>query len=264
MGEEIMQTREKALAALIFAGVAFSPVSQASDTNDWTFEITPYLFAAAMDGDIGVKGHTTDLDASFSDIAENLKAGFMGLFTAHKGPWTLSFEGVYMKLGADGQTSITGPGGIVSIGGEQDVSTYMYVYQGSVGYRLIDDATKLDLVGGIRYTKLRTEIDIDVAFNPPPFSGRREVKGSDSWTDAVIGVRVEHPVARNVSLLGYFDVGGGGSDLTYQVIAGVNWEFKEGFTAKAGYRYLYWDYEDDGAVWDVAASGPYLGLGFRF
>ena len=25
-----------------------------------------------------------------------------------------------------------------------------------------------------------------------------------------------------------------------------------------------WDYEDDGSVWDMAASGPYLGLGIRF
>jgi hypothetical protein len=27
---------------------------------------------------------------------------------------------------------------------------------------------------------------------------------------------------------------------------------------------MYWDYEEDGTVWDIAASGPYLGLGIQF
>jgi opacity protein-like surface antigen len=60
------------------------------------------------------------------------------------------------------------------------------------------------------------------------------------------------------------DLGGGGSDFTYQLMAGVNWGFGENLSAKLGYRYLAWDYEDDGSVWDMSASGPYLGLGIRF
>jgi opacity protein-like surface antigen len=59
-------------------------------------------------------------------------------------------------------------------------------------------------------------------------------------------------------------VGAGGSDLTYQVIAGANWEFSEGYTAKVGYRILSWDYENNGTVWDMTASGMYMGLGIRF
>ena len=94
--------------------------------------------------------------------------------------------------------------------------------------------------------------------------GTRSASGSESWTDAVVGALVNHPVADNVSLVGYADVGGGGSDLTYQVIAGANWEFNKGYTAKFGYRLLDWDYEEDGTVWDMTASGPYLGLGIRF
>ena len=92
----------------------------------------------------------------------------------------------------------------------------------------------------------------------------RSVSGDESWTDAVVGVRVLHPVADHVTLMGDADVGGGGSDLTYQFMGGVNWEFKKDFTAKVGYRYLNWDYENDGSVWDMTASGPYLRLGIRF
>ena len=79
-------------------------------------------------------------------------------------------------------------------------------------------------------------------------------------------VRVIVPFAQQWSMVLYGDVGGFGigSDLTYQAIAGINWQFSKHFSAKAGYRYLYQDFEDAGFVWDMAAHGPYLGLGIRF
>ena len=94
--------------------------------------------------------------------------------------------------------------------------------------------------------------------------GTKSAGGSEDWTDGVVGVRVLHPVSENVSLLGYADVGAGGSDLTYQLIAGVNWEYAKDFTAKAGYRVVDWDYENGLTVWDMQSSGMYLGLGFKF
>jgi hypothetical protein len=67
-------------------------------------------------------------------------------------------------------------------------------------------------------------------------------------------------------LAGYFDVGGfgAGSDVTYQAIAGVIWQFSRTFAAKVGNRYFYQDYENDGFVRDMAAHGACLGLGIGF
>ena len=72
------------------------------------------------------------------------------------------------------------------------------------------------------------------------------------------------PIAQKWDLTGYADVGGGGSDLTYQVMLGVNWQFSRVFSAKLGYRYLYQDYRTDDFVWDIATSGGFVGLGIRF
>jgi opacity protein-like surface antigen len=74
------------------------------------------------------------------------------------------------------------------------------------------------------------------------------------------------PFAEHWSAMLYGDIGGFGvgSDITYQAIAGVNWQFAQHFSAKLGYRYLYQDYENNGFVWKMAAYGPYLGLGIRF
>ncbi len=258
---------EKALAvSLAFLGCGASQGALSVESDTWQYEATPYLLAAGMDGKIGIHGVTSDVDVSFSDIMDDLKSGFMGLFTASKGPWTYGLEAVYMKLSDEGAKSVTGPFGHVAVDGALKVTSKMYIYQGSIAYRVLDDTTAVDLVGALRYTKLEADASVAITTTPGIVfpGGTRSASGSDSWTDAVVGVRALHPLNKQWSLLGYADVGGGGSDLTYQFIVGADWEFAKDFTAKVGYRYLYWDYEDEGTVWDMTASGPYLGLGIRF
>ena len=240
--------------------------AQAETVKEWQFEITPYLLAAGMEGTVGVRGVSTDVDVSFGDIWDHLDAGFMGLFTARKGPWMFGLEGVYMKLADAPSKSATGAFGQVTVNGALDVTNALSIYQGSVGYRLRDDKTKLDIIGALRYTELDVEADVEIATTPPVefLGGAASADGSASWTDTVIGILVLHPVSDKVSLMGYADIGAGGSDLTYQLMGGANWQFAKTFSAKAGYRYMDWDYENNGTVWDMAASGPYLGLGIQF
>jgi len=243
-----------------------SQMASSAESDGWQFEATPYVFAAAMDGRVGVRGVTSGVDASFSDIVDDLNSGFMGFFTASKGPWTFGLEAVYMKLSDEDSESVTGPFGQVTVDGALNVTSKLYVYQGSVAYRVLDNTTAIDMVGALRITMLDTDARVVLSTNPAIVfpGGVKSASGSDSWTDAVAGVRALHPLNTQWSLLGYADFGGGGSDLTYQFMVGANWEFSSNFNAKAGYSQLYWDYEDDGTTWDMTASGPYLGLGIRF
>jgi hypothetical protein len=262
-----MTFRKQALVvsvALLGGGLGQSV--DARDSGDWQYEITPYLFAAGLDGTTGVRGVETDLDLSFDDILSDLEGAFMGVFTAQKGPWSYGLEGLYVKLEDQGSKSVTGPFGNVSVSGALQVATEQYIYQGSVGYRLIDDRAKVDLIGALRYTKIKLDVTAEITTTPAIVfpGGTRSAKGDEDWLDAVVGARVLYPLSPQWSLLGYADVGGGGSDLTYQFMGGVNWEFKDGYTAKVGYRLLDWDYENGGNVWDMTESGAYLGLGIRF
>ncbi len=73
--------------------------AQASEESDqWQFEITPYLFAISLDGTTGVAGVTADVDVSFDDLLDNIDSAFMFVFEARKGPWGLGFDGMYSKL----------------------------------------------------------------------------------------------------------------------------------------------------------------------
>jgi len=259
-----MKILNAAVLTVIFLTSGITQVYAESSSDEWQYEITPYLLAAGMDGTIGIRGYETDLDVSFSDIWDDLESGFMGQYTAQKGLWTFALEGVYLKLEGDTSNSVTGPVGIVSRNGKLDITNKMYIAQGTAAYRVVDGKTKLNVLGALRYTKIKLDVDVKVDFTPPIANVSLSQDDSESWTDAVVGLHVMHPVSDTVELVGYADVGAGGSDLTYQFMGGVNWEFSEGYRAKLGYRYLYWDYEDNGFKWDVDASGPYLGLGIQF
>ncbi len=261
-----MQHAKMAALSLAVLGLGSGQIGHAVESDAWQYEVTPYALAAGLEGTAGVRGVTSDVDMSISDVLDDFEAGFMGLFAARKGPWMYSLEGVYFKLADQAAKSVTGPFGHVTVNGALDVTTKMYIYQGTVGYRILDDVTTVDVIGALRYTKLDAELDVRITTTPGIVfpGGARSASGSKSWTDGVVGAIVQHPVSNHVALVGYADVGGGGSDLTYQVIAGANWEFNKGYTAKFGYRLLDWDYEEDGTIWDMTASGPYLGLGIRF
>lgn len=101
--------------------------------------------------------------------------------------------------------------------------------------------------------------------NRAPFlNGSRSVNRKDSWWDAAIAAKVKAPFADKWNFVGYADIGAGGSDLTYQLKAGVNWQFSQSISAKFGYRHLYQDYTKDDIKWHITTSGMYAGLGIMF
>jgi len=253
--------------ALIVGGSFFgSPAvaDEGSADDKWQFEITPYLFAAAMNGTTAIRGISADVDMSFSDIAERLDSAFMIYMTARKNDWIYSFDAIYFKIADQGSNSWQGPLGNTSTA-QLNVAMTQQNYSLSAGRRVLNEKTKVDVLGGARYTGLDT--DLKLAFTSGPDllpDGSRSVSAKESWWDAAIAVRVAMPIASKWDLTGYADVGAGGSDLTYQLLAGLNWQFSKVVSAKIGYRYFYQDYQKGDFKWDMTNSGGYLGVGFRF
>jgi opacity protein-like surface antigen len=252
--------------ALAVQANAAAQTEEPGAADAWQFEITPYLFAAGMSGKTGIGSVTANVDMSFDDIRKNLDQGFMALFEARKGPWTYGLEGVYFKLKDEGAKSWDGPLGGTGTGTLEATMTEQ-LYQLTAGYRVLDEHTKVDVLGAARYTQLDAGLNLTVTTGPSLLpDGSNSISGKQSWWDPVIGARVLVPIADAWTLVGYADFGGfgAGSDSTYQLLAGVNWQFSRSVNAKAGYRYLYQDYQNGSFVWDMTSSGFYLGAGFRF
>lgn len=260
------QIKQQLGITLTILGLSVSQVSHSVETNAWEFEVTPYLFAADLNGKVGVRGVTSDVNTSFSDVLKNLDYGFMGLLTARKGPWTYGLETVYIQLSDQTSKNVTGLSQHGANNAELNITSKMSIYQGSVAYRILDKATAVDLLGALRYTKLATSANISITSDTGTVfpGGRKSASGSASWTDAVVGIRATHRISDKTALFAYADIGGGGSNLTYQFMLGANFDFAKNYSVKVGYRQLYWDYKKHGDVWNVRLHGPYLGMGIRF
>ena len=230
-----------ALAALAFASLPAAA--------QWQFEATPYLFASGIDGDVKVgRLPASGVEVSFSNLAKMLDYGFLGALEGRNGDLGFLADAVYMKVGTSGGT----PG--IAFGEAQgDMTQQVYSIAGT--YRM----GTVDLLAGIRYLRIKADLVITAGV----ISGRR-ANATKNFTDGIIGARFQAPLADRWTFVAYGDVGAGGSDLSYQLVGGVNYAASKDLTWKAGYRYMAVDYRKDEFVYDVGYAGPYLGVGLRF
>jgi hypothetical protein len=225
----------------------------AEEADTWQNEILIYGWYAGVDGDV-VLPTGTDLEATVdaSDIIDNLEMILMGGYEGRIGKWSVVADVVYMDVG----DTVDGPFSTVAAV-ELDIQSW--VIGGAVGYDVMQsEHGLLSIVGGARYLAL----DVDAKFDY--FGATALAKsGSDHLWDAVIGMRGFIRLTDNWYLPYYADIGGGDSDLTYQLFAGVGYRYSWG-DIRFGYKYLYYDLGDDKLMQDLSLGGPALGVTFRF
>lgn len=253
------------LSALLGTGLMHA-ISPAIAADTWQYNITPYFFAAAIDATVGVGSVETDVDLDASDVLENTESGFMAMMSARSGDLVFALDASYFQLQDGESSSVTGPFGRATADGTVELTNRQWVYQPMVGQRVLDDTLKMDIYGGLRYTRLRANLDVVVDTSLARFPGdSSSFKSEKDWTDYVMGVNLAYPINQRWSLAGLADWGMGQySDLSYQFLGAVQWQFHPQMAASLGYRVLHQEYEEDRFSWDVTYSGLLLGLGFSF
>ena len=127
------------------------------------------------------------------------------------------------------------------------------------GYRIVDtDDTSLDVLGGIRYWHLSSELQ----FQPGLLPGIN-LQESRSWVDGIVAVRAKRTLARVWWASGYGDVGKGGSTSTYQLIGNVGRDLGERYAVVLAYRYLKVNYDTGGFLFNPALKGPLFAFAFK-
>jgi hypothetical protein len=88
------------------------------------------------------------------------------------------------------------------------------------------------------------------------------VSGTQSWVDPFIGFRGRYNVTEKFYVSGRGDIGGFGigSDLTWNAVGALGYQWNKRLSTELGYRCLSVDYSDDGFVYDTETSGLFLGL----
>jgi hypothetical protein len=243
--------------------------------NDWTISVVPYLWATALDGELGVGSVEADVEVPFSDLLSQLNGALMLDFLVHKGRvgfFTRTFyasleseqiqtllEGTILQRDVKLKTDLKafymsfGVGyrlGPYALGSQEDGHTPAVIVEPYVGGRLTQLDTKLELVDRDR----RFEEDI-------------------AWADPLFGVfTVWNLYPRwNVTLAGNVGGFGVGSDLAWEATAlgGYRFHFSKRILGNVvfGYRALHEDFESGGEVgfkYDVTLHGPYVGVSIDF
>ncbi len=233
------------------------PVAQ--PVNEWRYAIAPYLWAAGMSGDVGLFGlEPVHLDMSFGDIFDELRFGGMLVAEAHNGTWGVMGDFIYANTKSD--TSFVR--NAVALDASVETSSFTGTVMGE--YRAyMSETVSVDLMAGARIWSVDNDINAALAADGSPVA---EWSGSDgaTWVDPMIGLKARF----NTSTPWFFNawgmIGTGSSDISWDVLGGVGYQWTDKVSLVGGYRALGVDYNDDGFVYDIVQQGPYMGAIFSF
>jgi opacity protein-like surface antigen len=127
-------------------------------------------------------------------------------------------------------------------------------------YRILEgEKGWLSLNAGARYMNL----NLGLTLQPGRAPGTGAAGGS-KWWDAVGGFRGQYNITDRLFTGFLADIGAGDSKLTWQALVGLGYRFNDLVHLSFVYRYLSYDYQDGGFVYDLDTQGLALGLGFTF
>jgi hypothetical protein len=248
------------LSGLQAQAADYTPPSEPPAESAWEFTLVPYLWGAGLEGDVGLFGlEPQEIDLSLSDILKNFDIGFMAAGEARNGRFILGTDILYIKLGTD----INTPHGIAA--DSIDVTAKSLMATAIAGYSVIyEENVTVDVFAGARLWYSDTSFDFknQIALLDK-FDGASD---GDTWVDPLIGIKGRAGLGSGFFLTGWGMIGGFGvsSDLMWDVLGGVGYEFNDTFSLVAGYRAVSVDYKNDGFVYDVVQQGPILGFAFHF
>lgn len=244
------------LAPVVNAGTV-APVGP----RDWSLTVTPYMWAASLNGDAGVRGLHGRVDVPFRETLKELQFGAMGAVELRRGNFGAYVNAEYNKVASDKHISrLTLGVGMKSYLFAAGV--YYRVYEAELGGNTVFGTPRVFAIEptvGARWTRLSSKLRV----------GGFGVSGSESWLDPFVGTRVLYDLTDRWNLALESDVGGfgAGSRLTFNGQAAFGYRTTVAglpTTLRAGYRVLHQDYREGGFQWKVTQHGPIVGASIQF
>ncbi|MBA4500842.1 outer membrane beta-barrel protein [Marinobacterium sp. 3-1745] len=224
----------------------------AAADSEWKGQLTPYLWASGLGGDLRPfqGAPTLSFDKSFSDVMDDLDGALFLSGYARQNRFVLLGDYSYSSSSKQGKIAP----GLPARGKLSQRSMTL-----AAGYRAISsDEMTLDVLAGLRAWNLKVKTSVA--------GGMVQASPSESFVDPLMALRANIALSPQWSTILYVDAGGfgAGSDRTYQVVATVNYQMNDQLYLSAGYRKLNVDYRSGGTKVDVTMAGPLLGMTWRF
>ena len=230
---------------VVIATVAIFLAAPAS-AQQWDWKLTPYLWAAGLDGSATVGPVAADVSMDFSDVLDILRGGGLVRIEAQSDRHGFYGDLVYLRLKEEEARD--------TIGGSLELKFDALIAEGAYFYRIGDQYA---VEFGVRYW------DFETTLRPALLPS---VKRANDFTDGFIGFRSEFDVSEKWDLLFRGNVGGGGSDFSAGLQLDFRRSFANGNSLDIGYRALDIDYEDGSGLTavglDLSMHG--LAIGYTF
>jgi hypothetical protein len=255
--------RRTAIAAAFVLATAVPPWARAQTgptaamDGQWHFGVTPYAWFTGIKGDLSVKGVSrVPVDASFSDLWDNLDFFFAGHLEGRKDRFGFGLDLSYNNLGVPVAPDAPVLG---KLNLEADVRQLFT--EGFGFYRVAsggrnDNPAHLDVLVGARYTGTKTRLSAKGPEGTEYDGDSRDLQ----WVDALAGLRFRAPLGSRVAILGRGDVAGFGSKLTWNLEGDLAVRVSEHWSLGAGWRHMDIDYDKgegaDSRIVDLAYDGP--------
>ena len=278
---------QKVLLSAVLAAflIILTPmVSGAQSPDDsWQFAITPYLWLPNIDGTLKYglppgAGGSPEVETGPNDYLENLDMALMISGEVRKGRWSVFTDVIYLDF-SDEESKVksidftTGGRNPVSVGLDAGTETSFtgLAWTLAGGYGVLQgDLGRLEVLAGFRYFGVEASIDwrLTTTITGPggsqSFQRTGSVSRSEDLWDGIIGLRGRLNLGGGGFYVPYYiDVGTGSSEVTWEGLVGMAYEFKWVDIILA-YRHLYYDMDDDDLIQDMRFSGPAIGLKIKF
>lgn len=226
--------------------------SPAVMAQDWSGQITPYVWAAGFGGDITPfsGAPTLSFDKGFSDVLDDLDRAFFLSGYARRDLLVVMGDLSWSSSSKEGRL----PNGLPASGKLTQRSLTLLA-----GWRAVENGDfTLDLLGGARAWSIKSNITLA--------GGLVQASPGKDFVDPILAARANIAIAPQWSAVVYADFGGFGvgSENTSQILATVNYEVNDNLWLSLGYRQLNVDYRSGGTAVDVSMGGPLVGATWRF
>jgi hypothetical protein len=254
------------IAIIAISGLSPRPLN--AEGIDWI--VAPYLWGSGVRLDVTVDNDPViGADVSLSDLLDKQDGVFMGHFEGRGERIGLFVDTIYLSL-ADSNVISIGPGGPILGDLITDMKMTLKLYELGGAYRIGDDSpgsVAFDILLAARLVDVDQNLDLIL---PGPAATPVNLSIAVSETDVVLGARLIGKFTEKWHYKLRADVGGGGTDGTFNVLGAVGYTFGQTglFSLDLGYRYMTIELENNqngtSTETDITMSGPLLGFIFKF
>jgi len=259
---------------------------QPPNSTGWVFNVAPYLWMPTIQSSMKFNlppalGGTVSAGTTigFGTLLDHLNFATMVAADAQYDRYSILTDFMYLNLGGTGAhfSTVNFPG-LPRIPITASSQTHVglnlnaKIWTQTGGYTLVKgDWGNFDVIAGFRYLGMPISIDYDLAVsitgprgNGPTFGGSGNVSGTLSLWNGIGGFRGRVRIGdTGLFVPYYFDIGAGGSELTWQASSGIGYHTPV-VDASLTWRYLSFEQGDSNVVQHMSINGPLLMATFTF